>query len=79
MITTNAGIKSDYLVDTRSRFNIYTTPLTSYKCRINVETTSCVYWVKGNKKYQKEKIKLKLRSSHWKFILVYSMNGKISK
>ena len=33
-----------YPVDTRRRFNVYTT---SYRHRIDVETTSCVYWVGG--------------------------------
>ena len=31
-------------VDTRRRFNVYTTSLTSYRRRIDVETTSYVYW-----------------------------------
>ena len=29
-------------------YNVYTTSGTSYRCRIDVETTSCVYWVSAN-------------------------------
>ena len=35
-----------YRVDTRRRFNVYTTSPTSYRRLIDVETTSCVYWVR---------------------------------
>ena len=31
-------------VDTRRRFNVYTTSPTSYRRLIDVETTSYVYW-----------------------------------
>ena len=31
-------------VDTRRRFNVYTTSETSYRRLIDVKTTSCVYW-----------------------------------
>ena len=39
------NLSKAFPVDTRRRFNVYTTSLTSYKRRIDVETTSCVYWV----------------------------------
>ena len=32
-------------VDTRRRFNVYKTSVTSYRCLIDVETVLCVYWV----------------------------------
>ena len=32
-------------LDTRRRFNVYKTSVTSYKRLIDVETVSCVYWV----------------------------------
>ena len=35
---------SNIPVDTRCRFNVYTTSPTSYRRLIDVETTSCVYW-----------------------------------
>ena len=35
-------------VDTRRRFNVYKTSPTSYRRLINVETTSCVYWVRNH-------------------------------
>ena len=36
-----------YPVDTRRRFNVYTTSIRRQRRRIDVETTSCVYWVQG--------------------------------
>ena len=45
-----------YPVDTRRRFNVYTTSLTSYRRCIDVETTSCVYWVDSNTKKLRVKI-----------------------
>ena len=35
---------SHFPVDTRHRFNVYKTSLTSHRRLIDVETTSCVYW-----------------------------------
>ena len=39
-------ICNPFLVGTRRRFNVYKTSYTVYRCLIDVETTSCVYWVK---------------------------------
>ena len=36
--------KSNNPVDTRRRFNVYTTSIRRQRCRIDVETTSCVCW-----------------------------------
>ena len=35
-------------IDTRRRFNVYKTSPTSYRRLINVESTSCVYWVRNH-------------------------------
>ena len=41
-----AGLRpATYPVDTRCRFNVYDTSMRHYRRLIDVETTSCVYWV----------------------------------
>ena len=34
-----------YFVRTQRRFNVFTTSITLERCRVNVETTLCAYWV----------------------------------
>ena len=51
-------------VDTRRRFNVYTTSTTSYRRRIDVEATSCVYWENTEINYQ---INCKLQTEYLSF------------
>ena len=49
VLNTHLSIDIEYYeliipVDTRRCFNVYTTSLTSYRRRIDVEMTPCVYW-----------------------------------
>ena len=36
---------SRHMTSFQRLYDVYTTSLTSYRCRIDAETTSCVYWV----------------------------------